>query len=229
MHADASRGTRVFPALELVNADPRQLVGPSYEACFTSSVAALAMLIVVDRFPYTPTRARPPSCQTGAAQAAPTSPTTGMTAEPRRAYNWSGAYFGFTPAPCWHVSHQQNHHAEPDLLFNPLIVAASTRRPATINALRFHRGLQAGYNWQFGRALIRYRSRFQLSAHGWRSTTSLAVQVPGGHRLLSSSGIRQRQSVHRLFLYQRRLAADVASAPRRYRRQLAVLRHRRSR
>src|SRR4051794_21204071 len=68
---------------------------------------------------------------------------------------WSGAYVGFNVGYAWGSSHATTSVADPGTYFLPASVAQIAAAGAgTVNSKGFTGGVQAGYNWQFGRVVF---------------------------------------------------------------------------
>ena len=129
----------------------------------------------------------------------------GTTAEPTAAtYNWTGAYVGFNTGAALGTYHtSKTTTPSPTYLFSPANVAAvNAAGQQQIKRPGFTGGVQAGYNWQFGRALFGIEADFNY-LHMGGATTSGAVRYPVGSGFSVSGPPPGDQSVHRLFLRRR--------------------------
>ena len=106
----------------------------------------------------------------------------GTTAEPKAAtYNWTGAYVGFNTGAALGTYHtSKTTTPSPTYLFSPADVAAvNAAGQQQITRPGFTGGVQAGYNWQFGRALLGIEADLNY-LHMGGATTSGAVKYPVG-------------------------------------------------
>ena len=106
----------------------------------------------------------------------------GTTAGPEAAtYNWTGAYVGFNTGAA-QGAHRTSKTTTPSptYLFSPADVAAvNAAGQQQIARSGFTGGIQAGYNWQFGRALLGVEAELNY-LHMGGATTSSAVRYPVG-------------------------------------------------
>ena len=109
-----------------------------------------------------------------------TAPAPGTTVRPEPpAYNWTGAYVGFNAgAALGTYDTSKTTTPSPTYLADPANVAAvNAAGQQQINRLGFTGGVQAGYNWQFGRALVGIEADLNY-LHMGGATTSGAVRYP---------------------------------------------------
>ena len=187
-------GTRAFPGDEnLWNADPGPLGWVSrMKRVLPGSVAASAILIVAGSiWPAHAQNAPLPKPRATASRA----PGTTASEPAAATYNWTGAYFGFNAgAALGTFDTSKTTTPSPTYLSDPgRIAAVNAAGQQQIKQPGFTGGVQAGYNWQFGRALLGIEADLQLPAHGWRDHQRRGP-VSGEHRVHRSAR-RQADSI----------------------------------
>jgi outer membrane immunogenic protein len=93
---------------------------------------------------------------------------------------WSGAYVGFNVGYAWGSSHATTSVADPGTYFLPASVAQIAAAGAgTVNSKGFTGGVQAGYNWQFGRVVFGIEADANaLSLKGSRTASATYLVAP---------------------------------------------------
>src|SRR4051812_9967347 len=139
-----------------------------------ASITASAILIVAGSiWPVQAQNASLPKLRASVARAP-------GTAEPAAAtYNWTGAYVGFnTGAALGTYDTSKTTTPSPTYLSNPANIAAvNAAGQQQIKRSGFIGGVQAGYNWQLGRALFGIEADLNY-LHMGGATTSGAVRYP---------------------------------------------------
>ena len=176
------RNSRLSRRWNLWNADPGQLGWVScMKRVLPGRVAASALLIVAGSI--WPVHAQNAPLSEAAGEREPRTrhdrradrprPTTGpaLTSASTPARRWAGIDTSKTTTP------------SPTYLFSPANVAAvNAAGQQQIKRPGFTGGVQAGYNWQFGRALLGIEADLNY-LHMGGATTSGAVTVSGGLRI----------------------------------------------
>ena len=188
------RNSRLSRRWNLWNADPGQLGWVScMKRVLPGRVAASALLIVAGSIwpVHAQDHARTGRCPKPRASV---TRAPGTTAEPTAAtYNWTGAYVGFnTGAALGRYHTSKTTTPSPTYLFSPADVAAvNAAGQQQIKRPGFTGGVQAGYNWQFGRALLGIEADFNY-LHMGGATTSGAVRYPASTGMSSAARRRGR-------------------------------------